>query len=269
MPHRASIFSDPNLQNIPIRTQEGRQIREAFIAKEGYSLISADYSQIELRLVAHVAGEQSMLTAFQQDIDIHSQTASEVFGVPLADMDGETRRKAKAINFGIIYGISGFGLARQLSIPRGEAQDYIKAYFARFPGIQSYMEETKIKAREDKFVETLFGRRIYIGDIAAANPAMRQFAERQAINAPIQGSAADIIKRAMIAMPQAIADSGLDIKMLLQVHDELIFEVPDGQAEQASQLIRQVMESAHDGVLSLDVPLVAEAGIAKNWALAH
>ena len=261
--------SDPNLQNIPIRTQEGRQIREAFIAKEGYSLISADYSQIELRLVAHVAGEQSMLTAFQQDIDIHSQTASEVFGVPLADMDGETRRKAKAINFGIIYGISGFGLARQLSIPRGEAQDYIKAYFARFPGIQSYMEETKIKAREDKFVETLFGRRIYIGDIAAANPAMRQFAERQAINAPIQGSAADIIKRAMIAMPQAIADSGLDIKMLLQVHDELIFEVPDGQAEQASQLIRQVMESAHDGVLSLDVPLVAEAGIAKNWALAH
>ena len=261
--------SDPNLQNIPIRTQEGRQIREAFIAKEGYSLISADYSQIELRLVAHVAGEQSMLTAFQQEIDIHSQTASEVFGVPLADMDGETRRKAKAINFGIIYGISGFGLARQLSIPRGEAQDYIKAYFARFPGIQSYMEETKIKAREDKFVETLFGRRIYIGDIAAANPAMRQFAERQAINAPIQGSAADIIKRAMIAMPQAIADSGLDIKMLLQVHDELIFEVPDGQAEQASQLIRQVMESAHDGVLSLDVPLVAEAGIAKNWALAH
>ena len=261
--------SDPNLQNIPIRTQEGRQIREAFIAKEGYSLISADYSQIELRLVAHVAGEQSMLTAFQQEIDIHSQTASEVFGVPLADMDGETRRKAKAINFGIIYGISGFGLARQLSIPRGEAQDYIKAYFARFPGIQSYMEETKIKAREDKFVETLFGRRIYIGDIAAANPAMRQFAERQAINAPIQGSAADIIKRAMIAMPQAIADSGLDIKMLLQVHDELIFEVPDGQAEQASQLIRQVMESAHEGVLSLDVPLVAEAGIAKNWALAH
>ena len=261
--------SDPNLQNIPIRTQEGRQIREAFIAKEGYSLISADYSQIELRLVAHVAGEQSMLTAFQQEIDIHSQTASEVFGVPLADMDGETRRKAKAINFGIIYGISGFGLARQLSIPRGEAQDYIKAYFARFPGIQSYMEETKIKAREDKFVETLFGRRIYIGDIAAANPAMRQFAERQAINAPIQGSAADIIKRAMIAMPQAIADSDLDIKMLLQVHDELIFEVPDGQAEQASQLIRQVMESAHEGVLSLDVPLVAEAGIAKNWALAH
>ena len=261
--------SDPNLQNIPIRTQEGRQIREAFIAKEGYSLISADYSQIELRLVAHVAGEQSMLTAFQQEIDIHSQTASEVFGVPLADMDGETRRKAKAINFGIIYGISGFGLARQLSIPRGEAQDYIKAYFARFPGIQSYMEETKIKAREDKFVETLFGRRIYIGDIAAANPAMRQFAERQAINAPIQGSAADIIKRAMIAMPQAIADSGLDIKMLLQVHDELIFEVPDGQAEPASQLIRQVMESAHEGVLSLDVPLVAEAGIAKNWALAH
>ena len=261
--------SDPNLQNIPIRTQEGRQIREAFIAKDGHSLISADYSQIELRLVAHVAGEQSMLHAFQQEIDIHSQTASEVFGVPLADMDGETRRKAKAINFGIIYGISAFGLARQLSIPRGEAQDYIKAYFARFPGIQSYMEETKIKARDDKFVETLFGRRIYIGDIAAANPAMRQFAERQAINAPIQGSAADVIKRAMIAMPKAIAESGLAIEMLLQVHDELIFEVPDAQAEQAASLIRHVMETAHDGVLSLDVPLVAEAGIAKNWALAH
>lgn len=261
--------SDPNLQNIPIRTQEGRQIRQAFIAKEHHSLISADYSQIELRLVAHVAGEQSMLQAFQNEVDIHSQTAAEVFGVPLDEMDGETRRKAKAINFGIIYGISGFGLARQLSIPRGEAADYIKAYFARFPGIQSYMEETKIKAREDKYVETLFGRRIYIGDIGASNPNMRQFAERQAINAPIQGSAADIIKRAMIALPEAIARSGLAIQMLLQVHDELIFEVPDDQAEEAASLIRHVMETAHDGVLKLDVPLVAEAGIAKNWALAH
>ena len=261
--------SDPNLQNIPIRTSEGRQIRQAFIAKDGHSLISADYSQIELRLVAHVAQENSMLQAFREGVDIHSQTAADVFGVPLAEMDSETRRKAKAINFGIIYGISGFGLARQLSIPRGEAQDYIKAYFARFPGIQAYMEETKIKARDDKFVETLFGRRIHIAEIASSNPNMRNFAERQAINAPIQGSAADIIKRAMIALPEAIAQSGLDIAMLLQVHDELIFEVPDDQAEAASQLIRDEMESAHEGVLSLDVPLVAEAGIAKNWALAH
>ena len=261
--------SDPNLQNIPIRTAEGRQIREAFVAKEGYSLISADYSQIELRLVAHVAQETTMLQAFRDGVDIHSQTAAEVFGVPLADMDSETRRKAKAINFGIIYGISGFGLARQLSIPRGEAQDYIKAYFARFPGIQAYMEDTKIKAREDKFVETLFGRRIHIGEIASSNPNMRNFAERQAINAPIQGSAADIIKRAMIALPAAIAKADLGISMLLQVHDELIFEVPDAHAEAASALIRREMETAHHGVLSLDVPLVAEAGIAKNWALAH
>ncbi len=261
--------SDPNLQNIPIRTSEGRQIREAFVAKEGHSLISADYSQIELRLVAHVAQETSMLAAFRDEVDIHSQTAAEVFNVPLAEMDGETRRKAKAINFGIIYGISAFGLARQLSIPRGEAQDYIKAYFARFPGIQAYMEETKIKARDDKYVQTLFGRRIHIGDIASSNPTMRNFAERQAINAPIQGSAADIIKRAMIAMPSAIAKANLGISMLLQVHDELIFEVPDENAEKAAALICHEMETAHQGVLSLDVPLVAEAGIAKNWALAH
>ena len=261
--------SDPNLQNIPIRTSEGRQIREAFIAKDGHSLISADYSQIELRLVAHVAGEATMLQAFQDGLDIHAQTAAEVFGIPLADMDSETRRRAKAINFGIIYGISGFGLARQLSIPRGEAQDYIKAYFARFPGIRDYMEQTKEQARNDKYVETLFGRRIHIGDIGSSNPNMRAFAERQAINAPIQGSAADIIKRAMIALPEKIEAAGLAAKMLLQVHDELIFEVPDGEAEAASALIRQVMEEAHHPVLSLNVPIIAEAGIAKNWAKAH
>ena len=261
--------SDPNLQNIPIRTSEGRQIREAFIAKDGHSLISADYSQIELRLVAHVAGEATMLQAFQDGLDIHAQTAAEVFGIPLADMDSETRRRAKAINFGIIYGISGFGLARQLSIPRGEAQDYIKAYFARFPGIRDYMEQTKEQARNDKYVETLFGRRIHIGDIGSSNPNMRAFAERQAINAPIQGSAADIIKRAMIALPEKIEAAGLAAKMLLQVHDELIFEVPDDEAEAASALIRQVMEEAHHPVLSLNVPIIAEAGIAKNWAKAH
>ena len=261
--------SDPNLQNIPIRTAEGRQIREAFIAPEGYKLISADYSQIELRLVAHVAGEASMLQAFQDGIDIHAQTASEVFNIPLADMDGETRRRAKAINFGIIYGISAFGLARQLAIPRGEAQDYITAYFGRFPGIRTYMEETKAQAREAKYVETLFGRRIHIGDIASSNPNMRAFAERQAINAPIQGSAADIIKRAMVHLPPAIAAAGLSAKMLLQVHDELIFEVPDDQAEAASALIRDVMEKAHQPVIALDVPLVAEAGIAQSWSDAH
>ncbi|MGC6535862.1 MAG: DNA polymerase I [Candidatus Puniceispirillaceae bacterium] len=261
--------SDPNLQNIPIRTAEGRQIREAFIAKEGHSLISADYSQIELRLVAHVAGEASMLQAFSDGVDIHAQTAAEVFGIPLADMDSETRRRAKAINFGIIYGISAFGLARQLSIPRGEAQDYISAYFARFPGIRDYMEDTKAKAREDKFVETLFGRRIHIGDIATSNPNMRAFAERQAINAPIQGSAADIIKRAMMALPPALAQANMPVTMLLQVHDELIFEAPTAIAEEAASLIRQVMEGAHQPVITLDVPLIAEAGIAQSWALAH
>ena len=261
--------SDPNLQNIPIRTAEGRSIRTAFIARPGHLLLSADYSQIELRLVAHVAGEQSMLEAFHKGIDIHAQTASEVFGVPLEGMDSETRRRAKAINFGIIYGISGFGLARQLGIPQGEARDYIKAYLERFPGISAYMDEIKKTAKQTGFVETLFGRRLHIRGLSASNPAQRGFAERQAINAPIQGSAADIIKRAMIRLPGELAAAGLTARMLLQVHDELIFEVPEAEAEACSQLVVQVMEAAPAPVLELAVPLVAEAGLAGSWAEAH
>ena len=261
--------SDPNLQNIPIRTSEGRQIRTAFVARPGYKLISADYSQIELRLVAHVADEASMIEAFRQGVDIHAQTAAEVFGVPLETMDAETRRRAKAINFGIIYGISGFGLARQLSVPQGEARDYINAYLQRFPGIKSYMDDAKQFARDNQFVETLFGRRIHIPQIVEKTPAMRGFAERQAINAPIQGSAADIIKRAMCRLPVALAAENLDAVMLLQVHDELIFEVPEGQADRTVPVITSVMEHAAEPVCDLKVPLIAEAGIADSWSDAH
>lgn len=261
--------SDPNLQNIPIRTHEGRQIRTAFVARKGYKLISADYSQIELRLVAHVAGEESMIAAFHKGVDIHAQTAAEVFNVPLETMDAETRRRAKAINFGIIYGISGFGLARQLSIPQGEARDYIKAYFERFPGIRAYMDEAKQFAKVNHYVETLFGRRIHIPQIEDKNQAVRAFAERQAINAPIQGSAADIIKRAMIRLPAALRAENIDADMLLQVHDELIFEVPEDQTDKAVAAITRIMEEAAAPVLSLKVPLVAEAGIADSWAEAH
>ena len=261
--------SDPNLQNIPIRTQEGRQIRGAFIARPGYKLISADYSQIELRLVAHVAQEQTMLEAFRNGVDIHAQTASEVFGVPLDQMDAETRRRSKAINFGIVYGISGFGLARQLSIPQSEARDYIATYLDRFPGIRTYMNDAREFAREHLYVETLFGRRIHIEQIGASNQAMRGFSERQAINAPIQGSAADIIKRAMVCLPEELSAQGLAADMLLQVHDELIFEVPEKQAEQSVQLIKSVMENAALPVVQLSVPLVVDAGIADSWSEAH
>ena len=261
--------SDPNVQNIPIRTAEGRQIRTAFIAAPGHKLISADYSQIELRLVAHVAAESTMIEAFHAGLDIHARTASEVFGVPLDQMDSETRRRAKAINFGIIYGISAFGLARQLGISRGEASDFITAYFQNFPGIRDFMERIKLVAREDGYVETLFGRRIHITGFDGGNQAMRGFAERQAINAPIQGSAADIIKRAMIRIPPALRAARLNATMLLQVHDELIFEAPEAEAEAATRLITAVMENAAAPLLSLAVPIVAEAGIADSWADAH
>ena len=261
--------SDPNLQNIPIRTQEGRQIRGAFIARPGCKLISADYSQIELRLVAHVAQEKTMLEAFHNGVDIHAQTASEVFGVPLDQMDAETRRRSKAINFGIVYGISAFGLSRQLSIPQSEARDYIATYLDRFPGIRTYMNDAREFAREHLYVETLFGRRIHIEQIGASNQAMRGFSERQAINAPIQGSAADIIKRAMMCLPAELAAQGLAADMLLQVHDELIFEVPEEQAEQSVQLIKSVMENAASPVVQLSVPLVVDAGIADSWSEAH
>ena len=257
--------SDPNLQNIPIRTEEGGRIRKAFIAAPGHSLISADYSQIELRLLAHVADIPALKDSFAKGEDIHARTASEVFGVPMAQMDSATRRRAKAINFGIIYGISAFGLAQQLGIPAGEAKLYIDAYFKRYPEIRSYMDQTKEQARIDGFVLTPFGRRCWVPRIKDKLPALRAYAERQAINAPLQGGAADIIKRAMVKLPAALKEAGLNTKLLLQVHDELLFETPDSEAEQAAALVKEIMqEAAH-----LSVPLVVETGIAKDWGKAH
>jgi DNA polymerase-1 len=256
---------DPNLQNIPIRTEEGRKIRTAFVAPQGKTLLSADYSQIELRLVAHVADIKAMKKAFKDGEDIHAATASEMFNVPIKGMDPMIRRRAKAINFGIIYGISAFGLANQLGIPRGEAQEYIQAYFAKFPEIQTYMERTKSEAKKQGYVMTLFGRRCWTPGIGDKNPAMRGFAERAAINAPIQGGAADIIKRAMIRLPRQLTEAGLKAEMLLQVHDELIFEVPDAEVEKTKAVVKKVME----GAAHLDVPLVVDTGTGASWATAH
>ena len=261
--------SDPNLQNIPIRTEDGRRIRTAFVAEKGNLLVSADYSQIELRLLAHIADIDSLRQAFADGQDIHAMTASEMFGVPLADMTAETRRRAKAINFGIIYGISAFGLANQLGISRGEASDYIKAYFEKFPGIKNYMEAVKQEAHAQGYVSTLFGRRIYLREIDSKIPARRAFAERAAINAPIQGSAADIIRRAMIAMPPVLKKKSPKSRMLLQVHDELIFEAPESETDKLMQNVREVMQNACAPRLSLSVPLVVEAQAAKNWDEAH
>lgn len=258
--------SDPNLQNIPVRTEEGRKIRRAFVAAPGHKLISVDYSQIELRLVAEMADIAALKQAFRDGIDIHAATASQVFGVPLDQMTPEIRRKAKAINFGIIYGISGFGLGRQLGIMPGEANAFIKAYFERFHELKVWMEATKAFARQHGHVVTLFGRRCYIPGIHEKNAARRAFAERQATNAPIQGTAADIMKRAMARVPGALKAAGFDdVRMLLQVHDELLFEAPEAKAEAAATLVREVME----GAAQLGVPLVAEAGIGDNWDEAH
>ncbi|MBT3627216.1 MAG: DNA polymerase I, partial [Rhodospirillaceae bacterium] len=257
--------NDPNLQNIPVRTEEGRNIRRAFIAEKDHILLSADYSQIELRILAHIAGVDTLKEAFHNGVDIHALTASQVFDTPIEDMDPMVRRSAKAINFGIIYGISPFGLARQLGVAQGEAKAYIEAYFARYPGIKDYMERTKKEAHERGFVATLYGRRIHLPGINEKNPAHRGFSERAAINAPIQGTAADIIKRAMIVMEEALSTDGLKARMLLQVHDELIFEVPRDEAEATAALVRRVMESA----AHLDVPLIVDTGTADNWAEAH
>ena len=260
--------TDPNLQNIPVRTEEGRKIREAFIADEGNVLVSADYSQIELRILAHIADIDALKTAFKDGLDIHAMTASEMFGVPIEGMDPMVRRQAKAINFGIIYGISGFGLARQLGIPQGEASEYIKTYFKRFPGIRAYMDETKAFAKEHGYVTTAYGRKINLAGIKSKGP-QRSFAERQAINAPIQGSAADIIKRAMIRMPEILAKAGLSARMLLQVHDELVFECPEQEANKLIEVVRTTMQGAAGPALHLSVPLVVDARAAKNWAEAH
>jgi len=260
---------DPNLQNIPIRTEEGRRIRQAFVAPKGRSLISADYSQIELRLLAHIAEVPALSRAFSNGVDIHAMTASEMFGVPVEGMPPEIRRRAKAINFGIIYGISAFGLANQLSIPRGEADAYIKKYFERFPGIRDYMDNTRDFVRTHGYVETIFGRRIHIRDVQSRAAAQRAFGERQAINAPIQGSAADVIRRAMVRLPRALKEAGVDAALLLQVHDELVIEAAEADAAKVCSIAREVMERAALPAVALKVPLVVEARAGKNWDEAH
>ena len=258
--------TDPNLQNIPIRSEAGRKIREAFIAEEGNVLLSLDYSQIELRILAHIAKIDTLKQAFHEGQDFHALTASQMFNVPLENMDPMVRRQAKAINFGVIYGISGFGLARNLRIPRKEAQSFIDTYFERFPGIRTYMDETVSFAKENGYVETLFGRKIHTSEINAKGP-QAGFAKRAAINAPIQGTAADVIRRAMVQMPNAI--SHLPAKMLLQVHDELIFEVNKDALNETTEVVRNIMEKASEPVVKLDVPLVVDAGFGNNWADAH
>jgi DNA polymerase-1 len=261
--------NDPNLQNIPIRTEEGRKIRTAFIAPKGSKLVSADYSQIELRLLAHIADIPALRKAFSDGTDIHAMTASEIFGVPVKGMPPDVRRRAKAINFGIIYGISAFGLANQLGIARGEADDYIKKYFVRFPGIRDYMETTKESCRKLGYVTTIFNRRVFIPGINDKMPARRNFSERAAINAPLQGAAADIIKRAMVRVPGALAQANLKGRMLLQVHDELVLEVPEKEAEATAKLIKATMEKAALPAVELSVPLVVETGLGADWASIH
>ncbi len=258
--------TDPNLQNIPIRSEEGRRIREAFIAEPGKTLVALDYSQIELRILAHIADIPALKQAFAHGHDIHAMTASEMFGVPLDEMTSDVRRQAKAINFGVIYGISGFGLARNLRIPRAEAQGFIDRYFERFPGIRTYMDDTKAFAKENGYVQTLFGRKIHTPNITAKGPHAG-FAARAAINAPIQGTAADVIRRAMVQMPDAIAH--LPATMLLQVHDELLFEVDDSAVDELITVAKDVMENAADPVVKLDVKLTVDAGQGANWAEAH
>ncbi|MDC0432436.1 DNA polymerase I [Hyphomicrobiales bacterium] len=261
--------SDPNLQNIPIRNEDGREIRSAFIAEEGSSLISADYSQIELRIIAHMANDNNLKQAFKEKIDIHSLTASEVFGVPLKDMNNEIRRRAKAINFGIIYGISAFGLSNQLGISRSEASDYIRSYFEKFPSIKDYMETTKEFAKDNGFVKTLFGRKCIIDSSMSRGPGGKAFMDRAAINAPIQGTAADIIKRAMIKIPQTLKKENLSSKMIMQVHDELIFETKDEDVEKTINLVKNKMSNAHKPIIELSVDLEVEAAFGKNWDQAH
>ncbi|WP_417504795.1 DNA polymerase I [Marinomonas gallaica] len=257
--------TDPNLQNIPIRTTEGRRIRQAFVAPEGYKLLAADYSQIELRIMAHLSQDRGLLDAFANDLDVHKATAAEVFDTTAEEVTTEQRRRAKAINFGLIYGMSAFGLAKQLGIGRPEAQKYVQRYFERYPGVRTYMDNTRENAKEQGYVETIFGRRLYLPEIKAKNAMMRQAAERTAINAPMQGSAADIIKRAMINMHDWLADTDLDVKMIMQVHDELIFEVAEKDLEAAQEKIVEIMQNSSE----IDVPLLVEAGVGNNWDEAH
>jgi DNA polymerase-1 len=257
--------SDPNLQNIPVRSEEGRRIRQAFIAPKGNKIVSADYSQIELRIMAHLSGDEGLLKAFREGEDIHRATAAEVFGVELDQVSSEQRRSAKAINFGLIYGMSAFGLARQLGIERGAAQEYVDLYFARYPGVKQYMDDTRARAKDQGYVETVYGRRLYLPEINAANAQRRQYAERTAINAPMQGTAADIIKRAMLAVDAWLQEGQVDARMIMQVHDELVFEVAEKQVEAFCDQVKGLMEAAAE----LSVPLVVEPGVGDNWDQAH
>ncbi|MEX2131736.1 MAG: DNA polymerase, partial [Pseudohongiellaceae bacterium] len=257
--------TEPNLQNIPIRTAEGRKVRQAFVTRPGYKLLAADYSQVELRIMAHLSGDPGLLKAFSDSVDVHRVTASEVFGVAIDDVSAEQRRSAKAINFGLIYGMSAFGLANQLGIERREAQKYVERYFDRYPGVRSYMDQTQVLADEQGYVETLFGRRLYLPDIRAGNAMLRKAAQRTAINAPMQGTAADIIKHAMIDIDHWLALGDLEASMLMQVHDELVFEVAERDVTLLAEGVRFRMVSA----AAMDVPLVVDIGIGANWDEAH
>jgi DNA polymerase-1 len=257
--------SDPNLQNIPVRTAEGRRIREAFVAAPGSVLVSADYSQIELRIMAHISGDEAMLRAFAQGEDIHRATAAEIFGIDPEAVESEQRRYAKVINFGLIYGMSAFGLAQNLGIERGAASNYIERYFQRFAGVKQYMDETRLQAKARGYVETVFGRRLWLPEINSPNGPRRAGAERAAINAPMQGTAADLIKLAMIAVQDWIEKENLATRMIMQVHDELVLEVPEAELE----LVKQKLPELMAGVATLKVPLVAETGVGKNWEEAH
>ncbi|HWI37356.1 MAG TPA: DNA polymerase, partial [Burkholderiales bacterium] len=257
--------NEPNLQNIPIRTSAGRRIRECFIAPAGSKIVSADYSQIELRIMAHLSGDENLRKAFAAGEDIHRATASEVFGVPLAAVESEHRRVAKVINFGLIYGMSSFGVAQNLGIDRGTAQTYVDRYFQRFPGSKRYMDETRQRAKELGYVETVFGRRLWLPELRSGAPVRRQAAERAAINAPMQGTAADLIKLAMIAVQKWLDDSRAQTKLIMQVHDELVLEVPDAELAATQAKVRELMQSVHQ----LEVPLVVEVGVGENWDQAH
>ena len=256
---------NPNLQNIPIRTADGRRVREAFIAPADHVLLTADYSQIELRVMAHLTDDPGLTEAFMERVDIHQATAAEVFGVALDSVTEDQRRGAKAINFGLMYGMSAFGLARNLEIPQYQAKEYIDAYFNRYPNVQDYVQATKEHGKQNGYVETIYGRRIYLRDINARNPMVRQAAERLAINAPVQGSAADIIKKATICVGEWLSESDLDIEMILQVHDELVFEVAERDIEEAKSRIPELMRTA----VELNVPLEVDLGVAQNWSAAH
>ncbi len=257
--------SDPNLQNIPVRTAEGRRIREAFVPAPGMRLIAADYSQIELRIMAHLSADEGLLDAFAKGEDVHRATAAEVFGTPVEDVSGDQRRSAKAINFGLIYGMSAFGLARQLGIERGQAQEYIDLYFERYPGVRAFMDAVRVKVREERFVETVFGRRLFLADISSSNHARRQGAERAAINAPMQGTAADLIKLAMLSVDNWLCEDGCGARIIMQVHDELVLEAPESDTERVAETVAELMASVAD----LAVPLKVDAGIGPNWAQAH